>query len=98
MRSKDPNDRLVEQALRCRWDVPQELRGPLIERLNSIAMSGDEAIGTRERISAVKALLACAKITLDAIRVSIVANEHDQVLEDLDELERARADEDDAID
>jgi hypothetical protein len=98
MRSRDLESKLAERALRAGWQVNPEMHPELIEKLRSIAMSTDGSVGAREKVSAIKALMLAGKLDLEAIKTAIVANEHDQVLEDLDELERARANEDDEID
>ncbi len=88
MRSKDLEAKLAERALRHGWDVPEELKGPLIARLNELAMSTDPAIGAREKISAAKVLLLADKLGLESIRTSIVADNHDGVVERLQAIER----------
>jgi hypothetical protein len=88
MRSKDLDAKLAERALRHGWDVPEELKGPLIARLNELAMSTDPAIGAREKISAAKALLLADKLGLESIRTAIVADNHDGVVERLRAIER----------
>jgi hypothetical protein len=88
MRSKDLESKLAERALRHGWDVPEELKGPLIARLNELAMSTDPAIGAREKISAAKALLLADKLGLESIRTAIVADNHDGVVERLRAIER----------
>ena len=88
MRSKDLEAKLAERALRHGWDVPEELKGPLIARLNELAMSTDPAIGSREKISAMKVLLLADKLGLESIRVAIVADDHDGLVERLRAIER----------
>jgi hypothetical protein len=88
MRSKDLDAKLGERALRHGWDVPEALKGPLIARLNELAMSTDPAIGAREKISAAKALLLADKLGLESIRTAIVADNHDGVVERLQAIER----------
>jgi hypothetical protein len=88
MRSKDLDAQLAERALRHGWDVPEALKGPLIARLNELAMSTDPTIGAREKISAAKALLLADKLGLEAIRTAIVADNHDGVVERLRAIER----------
>ena len=69
-------------------DVPEALKGPLIARLNELAMSTDPTIGAREKISAAKALLLADKLGLESIRTAIVADNHDGVVERLRAIER----------
>ena len=88
MRSKDLEAKLAERALRHGWDVPEELKGPLIARLNELAMSTNPAIGAREKISAMKVLLLADKLGLESIRVAIVADDHDGLVERLRAIER----------
>jgi hypothetical protein len=87
MRSKDLDAKLAERALRHGWEVPEALKGPLIARLNEIALSTDPAIGAREKISAAKALLLADKLGLESIRTAIVADNHDGVAGRLAALE-----------
>ena len=87
MRSKDLEAKLAERALRHGWDVPEELKGPLIARLNELAMSTNPAIGAREKISAMKVLLLADKLGLESIRVAIVADDHDGLVERLRAIE-----------
>jgi len=87
MRSRDLEAKLAERALRHGWDVPEELKGPLIARLNELAMSTDVAIGTCEKISAAKVLLLADKLGLESIRVAIVADVHDGLVERLRAIE-----------
>ena len=88
MRSKDLDAKLAERALRHGWDVPEELKGPLIARLNELAMSTDPAIGAREKISAAKVLLLADKLGLESIRTAIVADNHDSFVERLQAIEK----------
>ena len=88
MRSKDLDAKLAERALRNGWNVPEELKGPLIARLNELAMSTDPAIGAREKISAAKVLLLADKLGLESIRTAIVADNHDGLVERLQAIER----------
>ncbi len=88
MRSRDLEAKLAERALRHGWDVPEGLKGPLLARLNELAMSTDMAIGTREKISAAKALLLADKLGLESIRTAIVADNHDGLIKRLQAIER----------
>jgi hypothetical protein len=88
MRSKDLEAKLAERALRHGWDVPEELKGPLIAKLNELAMSTDPAIGAREKISAAKVLLLADKLGLESIRTAIGADRHDGVVERLQAIEK----------
>jgi hypothetical protein len=88
MRSRDPEARLAGRALRHGRDVPEALKGPLIARLNELALSTDPAVGAREKISAAKALLLADKLGLESIRTAIVAESHDGVVERLRAIER----------
>ena len=67
---------------------PKGSKGPLIARLNELAMSTDPAIGAREKISAAKVLLLADKLGLESIRTAIVADNHDGVVERLQAIER----------
>jgi hypothetical protein len=88
MRSKDLDAKLAERALRNGWNVPEELKGPLIARLNELAMSTDPAIGAREKISAAKVLLLADKLGLESIRTAIVADNHDGLVQRLEAIKR----------
>ena len=80
------NTRLLELALSERWNVPQEIRAPIIERLKTIAM--DEYTSPREAISAAKALLSASRLNLDTIAVAMKAEEHEELIDRIEELER----------
>ncbi len=80
------NTRLLELALSERWDVPQEIRGPIIERLKTIALAEDTS--PREAVSAAKALLAASRLNLDTIGVAINAETHESLVNRIEELER----------
>jgi hypothetical protein len=86
MHSRNLDARLAERALREGWDVPAELRPELVQILAKVARS-DEA-SPRERTSAIKALLQCSRINLEAIKTAMAADYQD-VLEELEELRDA---------
>ncbi len=75
MRSNDPDARLAERALRERWPVPPDKLAGLVQVLVDLAES--PATKPRERIAAVKALLAASKLNLDTLRVSMLAGEYE---------------------
>jgi hypothetical protein len=81
--------RLVQRALRERWPIPRAIRKPLIERLNEIVQDVDSS--PREVTSAAKAILTASKLNLETITAAIKAEEHDEILERLAELERRDA-------
>jgi hypothetical protein len=81
--------RLVERALRERWPIPKALRGPLIDRLAGIVQDPDAS--PREATSAAKAILTASKINLDTITATIKAQEHEELCERVEELERRTA-------
>jgi hypothetical protein len=85
MRSRDPDARLAERALREAWDVPPEKRPELIAKLIAIATGEDTP--PREAVSAAKALLMASRINLETIRVSMAADEFDNIVERLKRLE-----------
>jgi hypothetical protein len=83
MRSRDPDARLAERALREAWPVPEERRAELVAKLIDVAMAADTS--ARERVSAVKALLMAGRLNLEAIRTA-QASDYEDVLEQLDGL------------
>ena len=85
MRSRDPDARLAERALREAWPVPPERRPELVERL--IAIVNDPDTSPREAVSAAKALLMASRLNLETIRVSMAADEFDSILGRLKRLE-----------
>jgi len=87
MRSRDPDVRLAERALREAWDVPTEKRPELVAKLMAIATGKDTP--AREAVSAAKALLMASRINLETIRVSLSAREFEEILERLERLEEA---------
>lgn len=78
-------ERLAARALRESWPVPDEIRGPLINRLAIIAL--DKETSPREATSATKAILAASKLNLEAITATIRAEEHEELVARVDELE-----------
>jgi hypothetical protein len=78
--------RLVERALRERWPIPKAIRKPLIERLNEIVQ--DTESSPREVTSAAKAILSASKINLDGIASAIKAQEHEELVQRVEELEQ----------
>jgi hypothetical protein len=73
MRSRNRDARLAERALREAWPVPEERRPELVEIL--IGVARDPSARPRERVSAVKALLAASRLNLEALRVSMESEE-----------------------
>src|SRR5436305_2784353 len=78
--------RLIERALRERWPIPKALRRPLIERLAEIVQ--DTGSTPREVTSAAKAILGASKLNLETIAATIKAQEHEELLDRIDELEK----------
>jgi hypothetical protein len=76
----------VERALRERWPIPKALRKPLIERLNEIVQ--DTASSPREVASAAKAILSASKLNLETITATMKAQEHEELLDRISELEK----------
>ena len=85
MRSRDPDARLAERALREAWPVPPERRPELVARL--IDLVNNPETPPREAVSAAKALLMASRLNLETIRVSMAADEYDRILERLKRLE-----------
>src|SRR5207244_2538206 len=79
---------LAERALREAWPVPAEKRAALVAKLIEVALAA--GTGDRERVSAIKALLAAGRLNLEVIRVAMAADYAD-VLEELDALQVDRA-------
>ena len=79
------NTRLLELGLSEHWNVPQEIRGPIIERLKTIALAEDTS--PREAVSAAKALLAASRLNLDTIKVAMDAETHETLIKRIEELE-----------
>jgi hypothetical protein len=83
MRSRDPDARLAERALRESWPVPAELRPELVRILAELARSAEAS--PRERTSSIKALLQASRLNLEAVKVAMAADYQD-VLSELEEL------------
>jgi hypothetical protein len=64
---------LAERALRERWPVPPDRLPGLVSVLADLAESG--AAKPRERIAAIKALVGASRHNLEALRVSMMAEE-----------------------
>ncbi len=77
---------LVERAIAEAWPIPADLRPLLIRRLAHIVTSDNSS--PREQTSAAKALLAASKINLESIATVIRAEEHEQLVEDVEYLKR----------
>jgi hypothetical protein len=73
VRSGDPDARLAERALRERWDVPPDRRAGLVLKL--LEWAEDPATRPRERIAATKALLQASRLNLEALKLSMMAEE-----------------------
>jgi hypothetical protein len=73
MRSRDPEAKLAERALRERWPVPPDRLPGLVTILLELAES--PATRPRERIAATKALLGASKLNLEALKVAMLAEE-----------------------
>jgi hypothetical protein len=84
MRSRDPDARLAERALREAWPVPEDRRAELVAKLIDVALLADTP--ARERVSAVKALLMAGRLNIEAIRTA-QASDYEDALARLDALE-----------
>ncbi len=84
MRSRDPDARLAERALREAWPVPEDRRAELVSKLIDVAVAKDTP--ARERVSAVKALLMAGRLNIEAIRTAQASDYEDA----LDRLEAVR--------
>jgi hypothetical protein len=78
--------RLTERAMRERWPIPKAIRKPLIDRLYEIVE--DTGSIPREVTSAAKAILAASKLNLESITATMKAQEREELIERLAELER----------
>jgi hypothetical protein len=78
--------RLIERALAEQWPIPKKLRKPLIDRLNEIVQ--DTGSSPREVTSAAKAILYASKLNLEIITATIKAQEHEELVGRLEELEQ----------
>ena len=75
MRSRDPDFRLAERALREAWPVPEDRRAELVAKLIDVALAKETP--ARERVSAVKALLMAGRLNIEAIRTAQAADYED---------------------
>jgi hypothetical protein len=78
--------RLVERAIAEQWPIPDKLRPRLVKKLSRIMM--DPHVSPREATSAAKALLAASKINLESIGTAMKAEEHEDLIDRIEELER----------
>ena len=84
---RGPRDtRLMERAMRERWPIPKAIRKPLIDRLYEIVE--DTGSSPREVTSAAKAILTASKLNLESITATMKAQEREELIERLAELER----------
>ena len=84
MRSRDPDARLAERALREAWPVPEGRRAELVAKLIDVALAQDTP--PREQVSAVKALLMAGRLNIEAIRTA-QAVDYEDVLDRLESLQ-----------
>ena len=77
--------RLVERAIAEQWPIPEALRPNLIKRLARITK--DKTASPREVTSACKAILSASKINLESIVTVMKAEEHEDLVERIEELE-----------
>jgi hypothetical protein len=84
VRSRNPAAKLAERALREGWPVPTEKLPELVQVLVDVATSKEA--GDRERVSAVKALQNASRINLEALRLSMAAEEFELLRDRLDAL------------
>jgi hypothetical protein len=78
--------RLAERALAESWPIPAAIRGRLIESLTLRALS--KASSPREATAAARVILAASKQNLDAIGVTMQAEQHEDHEQRLAEIER----------
>jgi hypothetical protein len=90
MRSRDVDARLAERALREGWPVPAGRKPELIAQLIEVATSPETP--PRERVSAIKVLVSVSKLNLEALRVSMAAEEFEELRARLARLEAGGGD------
>jgi hypothetical protein len=90
MRTTNPDDRLAARALRLGWRMPDKERTATLRAMIRIVLSKSRGVSPRAKVGAFKALLAVDKATLEGIRTSITAREHDELVERLTALEKRR--------
>ena len=78
--------RLLVRDSKEHWPIPAGLRPALIERLAGIVR--DPAASPREAVSAAKAILSASRLNLDGIVSVMKAQEHEELIGRLAELER----------
>jgi len=78
-------NRLTNRAIRERWPIPPGLRTSLVDQLGQIVK--DPNAGPRDVISAAKALLSASKINLESVSVTIKAREHEELEDNMREIE-----------
>jgi len=78
--------RLVNRAMRKRWAIPPALRTSLVDQLGQIVR--DPRAGPRDVITAAKALLAASKINLQSVSVTIKAQVHEELEDQMTDIER----------
>jgi len=73
------NISLIKRALRSRYDIPESVRGPIVQFLSSVALDQDPLtnrslhVSTKTRISAVLALLAAERVNIEYLRLLVPA-------------------------
>jgi predicted signal transduction protein with EAL and GGDEF domain len=74
-RRADSEGRLAARALRECWPVPADRRAELVRILLDLAVSPEAA--PRERVMAIKSLLAAGRLNIEAIRTAQAADYED---------------------
>jgi hypothetical protein len=87
MPTKPRSDALAAQALRRRWVVDSRRIPGMVRTM--LAIIDNPKARHREKISAFRALASLEKNSLEAIKVSIFAKEHDELITRLETLEKA---------
>jgi hypothetical protein len=77
---------LVKRATRECWRIPQELRGPLVERLSLIVQ--DCKAGSSGSVAAARGLLSASKLNIDNISATIKADNHTDLERRMTEIEQ----------
>jgi len=72
--------------MRKRWAIPPALRTSLVDQLGQIVR--DPRAGPRDVITAAKALLAASKINLQSVSVTIKAQVHEELEDQMTDIER----------
>jgi hypothetical protein len=77
--------RLVTRALSQGWPIPQAVRQDVVEQVSGIVKTG--GAGPRDVIAAARVLLSASRINLEVVKTVIKAQDQEDVLRSLDQVE-----------